>query len=270
MPNHLQSAYITDNNGRHKITTLSYSYDAQIIGEKLFYVDDGLLSGYEFFEYDLKTKKTRKIATLNAKWIYNYYFLHDALYIEIGDDDSLIKDIVAMNLKTGEQITIAKNISACGIANNQLNYITEKDSNCSIYEYDIDNNKSLLLGEFELSYNIFQDALVGVNFNPEYVAFADDKIYVYRYGDGTLSSYDFDGKINEFISYDKFAFFSANGNIYRFNFDDNSIETIAKSSTEDSYLFVGSDDEVYISFMELGGIRRYYVNGEYEDVILNR
>ena len=75
--------YITDNNGRHKITTLSYSYDSQIIGEKLFYFGNVLLSGFEFFEYDLKTKKRRKIATLNAERIYNYYFLNDALYIEI-------------------------------------------------------------------------------------------------------------------------------------------------------------------------------------------
>lgn len=269
--------YVTDIKGKHRISTLSYCYDAQIIDEKLFYVDDGLLSGFEFFEYDLNTEKTKKIATIKVERIYTYYIVDDILYVEIGEDDSLIKDIVAITLETGKQITVANNISACGVVNNQLNYISQKDSNCNIYKYDVENDDSVLIGEFNLDHIIYNGILDGVNFNSEYIAFAyrneentKSSIYVYNYENDTLKSFDFKDRIYEFVSYDKFAFFigatNTNEIVYRFNLSNNSIEKIVELPTYGS-LFVGSDDEVYVS--SDFGVRCYSADGEYEDVIFN-
>jgi len=275
--------YVTNTKGKHKITTLSYSYDAHVYNDKLFYCDDGILSGFEFFEYDLATGKSQKIATISAERIYEYYIVNDILYVEVGDDDTLVKDIVAILLDNGKRLTVAKNISVCGIVNNELNYIYQKDSKCSIYKYNADNEKSILIGEFKLKHKIYSSILDGANFNSEYVAFvyrneetAESKIYVYKYDDDTLINYDFKGMISEFISYDKFAFFKADGNtddnpteiIYRFNFNDSSTEKIIELPGYNS-LFVGSDDDVYVSSTGFDGIRRYSVDGKYEDVILD-
>lgn len=269
--------YVTDIKGKHRIRTLSYCYDAQVINDKLIYADDGISFGIEFFEYDLKAEKTRKIATINAERIYTYYLVDDILYVEVGKDDSLIKDIVAITLKTGKQITVAKNISACGVVNNQLNYISQKNSNCSIYKYDVKNDKSVLIGGFELKHMMYNDILDGVNFNSQYIAFVyrDEKtsksrIYVYNYEKDTLKISDFPDVIYEFVSYDKFAFFKVESNsneiVYRFNLSDNSIEKIVELPVYSS-LFVGSDDEVYVS--SDFGVRCYSAYGEYEEVILN-
>ena len=205
----------------------------------------------------------------------NYYIVDKYLYIEVGNNDSLIRDIVCISLDTNQQIIVAQNIFSSGIANGELNYITQNDLKYSVYKYNSNNEKSALIGEFELKHYIDDGALTGVNFNSEYIAFAysdyettESKVYVYRYDDALVSR-DFDGTISEFISYDKFAFLSVDGNIYRFNINDNSTERIAELSADDISLLVGSDDEVYVSSVELNGIRRYSVDGKYEDVILN-
>lgn len=269
--------YLMDNTKKDKIDSLSYSYDAHLYNNKLYYFDDVVLSStkYEFIEYDLYTQKRKTIATITNERVYNYYIVDKYLYIEVGNNDSLIRDIVCISLDTNQQIIVAQNIFSSGIANGELNYITQKDLKYSVYKYNSNNEKSALIGEFELKHYIDDGALTGVNFNSEYIAFAysdyettESKVYVYRYDDALVSR-DFDGTISEFISYDKFAFLSVDGNIYRFNINDNSTERIAELSADDISLLVGSDDEVYVSSVELNGIRRYSVDGKYEDVILN-
>lgn len=269
--------YLTDDKGKVKIDTLSYSYDAHVYNNKLYYFDDiGLNSTkYEFTEYDLNTQKRKRIATITNERVYNYYVVDRYLYIEVGDNDSLIRDIVSISLDTNQQIIVAQNIFACGIVNGELNYITQKDLKYSVYKYNADNEKSVLIGKFELTHQIIDGGLSGVNFNSEYIAFdctvaenEKSRIYVYKYDDALLS-FDFDGVISEFVSYDKFAFFSVDGIIYRFSVNDNSTEIIVELSADDVSLFVGSDDEVYVSSMEFNGIRRYSVDGKYVDVILN-
>ena len=269
--------YLMDNTKKDKIDSLSYSYDAHLYNNKLYYFDDVVLSStkYEFIEYDLNTQKRKTIATITNERVYNYYIVDKYLYIEVGNNDSLIRDIVCISLDTNQQIIVAQNIFSSGIANGELNYITQKDLKYSVYKYNSNNEKSALIGEFELKHYIDDGALTGVNFNSEYIAFAysdyettESKVYVYRYDDALVSR-DFDGTISEFISYDNFAFLSVDGNIYRFNINDNSTERIAELSADDISLLVGSDDEVYVSSVELNGIRRYSVDGKYEDVILN-
>lgn len=270
--------YLTDDKGKVKIDTLSYSYDAHLYNNKLYYFDDiGLNSTkYEFTEYDLNTQKRKSIATITNERVYNYYVLDRYLYIEVGDNDSLIRDIVSISLDTNQQITVAQNIFSSGIVNGELNYISQNDLKYSVCKYDSDNEKSVLIGEFELTHQIVDGGLDGVNFNSEYIAFdctvaetEKSRIYVYKYDDDALLSFDFNGAIHEFVSYDKFAFFSVDGIIYRFNFNNNSTEKVIELPTDYVSLFVGSDDEVYVSSTEFEGIRRYSVDGKYEDVILN-
>lgn len=261
-----------------KIDTLSYSYEAHLYNDKLYYFDTAGLNStkYKFIEYDLNTQKKRNLATITAERVYDYYVANEYLYIVVGKNDSLIKDVVSIALDTSKQNTIEQNIFACGIVNGELNYITKEDLKYSVYKYNTDNQKSELIGDFELNNKIYNDILLGVNFTSEYIAFAycdneitKSKIYVYQY-DNTLNEYDFNGTIIEFIAYDKFAFFSADGDVYRFDFDNKSAEKIAELSVDDISLFVGSDNEVYVASMDFNGIRRYSIDGKYEDVLFNQ
>ena len=270
--------YLIDYTNKKKIDTLSYSYNANLYNDKLYYFDNSGLSdiNYKFIEYDLKNKRKKTIATIIAERIYNYFVIDEYLYVEVGDNDSLLRDIVCVTLDTNQQINVAQNIFSCGIVNGQLNYITQNDLKYSIYKYIPDNEKSDLIGEFKLNHQMVDDGLEGVNFNSKYIAFAysdyettESKICVYRYDKNTLTSIDVGGAINEFISYDRFGFFSVGGSIYHLNFNDNSIERIVELPSDDVTLFVGSDDEVYVLSMEFDGIRRYSVDGSYEDVELN-
>lgn len=270
--------YLIDYTNKKKIDTLSYSYNANLYNDKLYYFDSSGLSdiNYKFIEYDLKNKRKKTIATIIAERIYNYFVIDEYLYVEVGDNDSLVRDIVCVTLDTNQRINVAQNIFSCGIVNGQLNYITQNDLKYSIYKYIPDDEKSVLIGEFELTHQIVDGGLDGVNFNSEYIAFdctvaetEKSRIYVYKYDDDALLSFDFNGAIHEFVSYDKFAFFSVDGIIYRFNFNNNSTEKVIELPTDYVLLFVGSDDEVYVSSAEFEGIRRYSVDGSYEDVELN-
>ena len=270
--------YLIDYTNKKKIDTLSYSYNANLYNDKLYYFDNSGLSdiNYKFIEYDLKNKRKKTIATIIAERIYNYFVIDEYLYVEVGDNDSLVRDIVCVTLDTNQRINVAQNIFSCGIVNGQLNYITQNDLKYSIYKYIPDDEKSDLIGEFKLNHQMVDDGLEGVNFNSKYIAFAysdyettESKICVYRYDKNTLTSIDVGGAINEFISYDRFGFFSVGGSIYHLNFNDNSIERIVELPSDDVTLFVGSDDEVYVLSMEFDGIRRYSVDGSYEDVELN-
>lgn len=270
--------YLIDYTNKKKIDTLSYSYNANLYNDKLYYFDNSGLSdiNYKFIEYDLKNKRKKTIATIIAERIYNYFVIDEYLYVEVGDNDSLLRDIVCVTLDTNQRINVAQNIFSSGIVNGQLNYITQNDLKYSIYKYIPDDEKSDLIGEFKLNHQMVDDGLEGVNFNSKYIAFAysdyetkESKICVYRYDKNTLTSIDVGGAINEFISYDRFGFFSVGGSIYHLNFNDNSIERIVELPSDDVTLFVGSDDEVYVLSMEFDGIRRYSVDGSYEDVELN-
>lgn len=270
--------YLIDYTNKKKIDTLSYSCNANLYNDKLYYLDNLGLSdiNYKFIEYDLKNKRKKTIATIIAERIYNYFVIDEYLYVEVGDNDSLVRDIVCVTLDTNQRINVAQNIFSCGIVDGQLNYITQNDLKYSIYKYIPDDEKSVLIGEFELTHQIVDGGLDGVNFNSKYIAFAysdyettESKICVYLYDKNTLTSIDVGGAINEFISYDRFAFFSVDGIIYRFNFNNNSTEKVIELPTDYVFLFVGSDDEVYVSSAEFEGIRRYSVDGKYEDVILN-
>lgn len=267
--------YLTDDAEKERIDTLSFYYDAHLYNNKLYYFDDiGVGSTkYKFTEYDLDTKNRKNLATITSERVYNYYVTDKHLFIEVGENDSLIRDVVAVSLDTDRQVTVAQNIYSSGIVNGELNYITQKDLKYCIYKYNADSENSELIGDFELQQKIHNDILSGANFNSEYVAFAysdqetaKSKIYVYRYDDDTPVTCDLEGVIGEFIAYDRFAFFSADGDLYRFCFNDNSTEKIAELSTDDVSLFVGSDDEVYVSSMDFECIRRYSADGRYEDV----
>ncbi|MBQ9107054.1 MAG: hypothetical protein IJY56_04095 [Clostridia bacterium] len=276
--------YVIDTKGKHKITTLSYSYGTHVYNDKLFYYDDGISSGFEFFEYDLVTQKSKKIATISVERIYNYYVVDDVIYVEIGDNDTLVKDVVMISPDTGKQKTVANEVFACGIVEGKLNFITKKDNEYSIYGYSIESEQINLLGRFELEAEIYEEYSCYVNFNSKYITLVskdemnkESEIHIYKYENSSLISYNFKGAIRELIAYDKYAFLRADGKadasvsteiIYRFNIYNLTIEKIAELSGYNE-LFVGSDDEVYVSSTDFDGIRRYSVDGKYEDVIIN-
>ena len=104
--------YLIDYTNKKKIDTLSYSYNANLYNDKLYYFDNSGLSdiNYKFIEYDLKNKRKKTIATIIAERIYNYFVIDEYLYVEVGDNDSLLRDIVCVTLDTNQQINVAQNI----------------------------------------------------------------------------------------------------------------------------------------------------------------
>lgn len=273
--------YVTDVKGKHKITSLSYSYDVQVNNGKLFYCDDGIVSGMNFFEYDLATDKSKKIASIDVERIYEYYVVDEILYVVTGEDDMLTKNIVCISLANGKQTAVAHGVFAYGIVNGKLNYITKKGNKYSIYEYDAERKQKSLRGSAELATTI-EDSY-DVNFTSEYITFVSNDqtakktvIYTYKFEDKSLINYEFKDTIRQFVAYDKYAFLCAEGKdeesasteiIYSFNINEQAVEKIVELNSG-NFLFVGSDDEVYISSINFDGVRRYSLDGNWENVIL--
>lgn len=265
-----------DENGKTKLSSVDDSCSRiQVYGNDMYYYDSAILDNiYHFFKYDLSKDKKKKIATVKSKWIYDYLILDNSIFVVEGFDESLVKNLSVVSLKTGEKTEIEQNILGFGVYNGALHYATERGGVCTIYRYDSVKTE---VASFSIN-GMNADKIYGINFANDSVLLFElfaPNITIYDFKTETVSSYPTRNPVDELIAFENSAFYICGDDetdtLYCLNLD--TKETVKIQDFEAGIdLFVASDENAYVCFPSSDSekIQRYSIDGKFEDIIIDK
>lgn len=192
--------------------------------DKFYFTDSKLYFTYwsstetALFCYDLisreyqavcRTPITHELAVIGE----HYYYLVESQSFQEEDEAPLI----ARNIHTGEERQICPRVSALGIVNGKLRYVSLDKEAYQVLEYDEQSGLSSLLGAIpadfgrNCQFSFTPDSVVmgrfGQNiYNFDYKPGYASKIIVYNLSSGEKAEYPLPSEIHHFVACDRFAY----------------------------------------------------------------
>ena len=209
-------------------------------------------------EYDYSTKSQKTVATIPDYWIDKFYVVDNVAYYTTTSENKLC----IVNLGTSEILTIKDKINTCGIVDNHLRYVICENSYCSIYEYNVDSQVSVLIGEFDYTQYDFLSRCSRANFTKDAIIFMSNNLEIgplfYWLDRNEIEQYNpASGILTEAIAYEEYLFFVIDENdlrddrdytthtVYRLCIDTIEVEAIAQFYGA-VYIYVMSDVDVFV------------------------
>lgn len=254
--------------------SLSFSSSIQQYGDTVYTLRetedlDKYRATYTLSAYNVNTEITKRVfSVVNC---YDFLVIDDAVYYLTFDHENENEDYtysLYKYTKAGGHELIRASVASFGAVGDKVYYITADSDVYTVYEYDGDDNTSLLRGEFSLPMLDYGGnvSFIAASYTSERVLICADShklkgvnsdvsyVYNYCFADGTMTMKKIDMCADTFIAYDKYSFFSAytfddddeNNYVFRYDNSTNEYELIAKGENLYPTLFVASDEGVYV------------------------
>ncbi len=284
-----------------------FSLGVQVYGEKAYILNTKEdEEGYFLMEYNAKTGKKLREWDLRSTSAYittdyKRFLIVDGMAYIWNEDMS----VGIIELDTDERELIDDRIVACGAADGKFMYLkrghefikgsaAEKTISkyiYSVYCYDREANKEILLGEFSdmETFDVYHDPYI--SFTDRYVVFTtqpseaeegEATLHIYDYIDNKQTERRIYFKSDEIIAFDEYAFIVEQSTEYDEEYDEltyfeaklhricletGEMEEVAEFEASFIDIFVTSDEDVYVKSSEYNGVIRFNVSTGKEHVI---
>ena len=246
--------------------------------------------GYWYFEYenniekyDIKRKKRTVIAKLDdSVSSLGFYILENHIYASVVYINDSENTFISLSLENGESFIIAHSIYLIGVIDGAPSYITKNDNVFSVYRFDTNSKTSVFLGEVEIN-----EPIQKIDFTSDNIIFTvyeDCKtvLKIYNFATQRVTTPIIDIDIMSIVSYDECIFILSENKdtstVYRYHIENDELKEICIVDENAIYvdIYPTSDDVVYVilrrdytPLKKNYGIRKYSVDGAYEDVLVN-
>ena len=264
----------TTPNGRKWLFNSEYCPSLQKYEDCLYYADKG------FCEYNLRTKEKRSLLNYETLRPDQYLIINGCAYIVFGREywgDFQHNRLVSLKIDTLEVSDIAENVFSIGVSDGKLFYITCQKNKYSIYKFD---SSPELISEL----NLEECVQKSVNYTSDYVIFeqADSNGHIfilYNLNDKTFKILSIDMNVSCAIAYENYMFFVEYTHEGKEGLQESEVHRLCLETGQYqkvcsvhgyAYLKVFSDDSVYVYTDDKPFVRKYSLDGTYEDVYKKR
>ena len=284
---------VFDETGNHRIALQKapnsriQTYDGQIyfLNSTTKHADD---SEYSLVKYDMSAKEETVLVTFQAQEAFQWCIVENFLYVSVSRCDDLAEDLKAISLETNEITSVANDVFGWGVVDGSVRYIVRSDNEYTAYTYDVCNQTSILIGQFEIELQN-SDAYCwywGINFTSDKIILAvcfsnNAMLLVYHVQTTALESCEFDSAFSALsIAYDKYIFIATTqkvendsdlqkNKVHRVCLEDFQMEEIGEFDGNVD-LFVTSDDDVFVSSSAFDEIYHCTSQGIGENILVNK
>ena len=270
---------------RHTPRTDMHTYNGE-----LFFLASSDFVEYSLVKYDISSKKETEIVTFQPEGIHQhqYCIFDNTLYVETGSNEEYVQNITAISLKTNEITNVANDVFWWGVADGAVRYIMRSNDEYKVYQYDAYNNTSFFLGQFETELQNSEFFERGVNFTSDTVILElyDPtnfilRMIVYNVKTGEISTHELSCRLNCLVAYDKYIFVATieesendpptrKNKLFRVCLENFQMEEIGDFYGDDIYLFVTSDNDVFVASSDFDEIYHCTSQGIGENILVNK
>lgn len=264
-------SYLIDQDSKTQIKSLGKSCRAiQRYGSKIYMLTaidntDEQNSICELMVYDVDKKETSILTSINnLNPCERFLVLDRTLYYSTyrWNDTAFISTLKKYSIDTQTHETVKDDIISFGVINGSIYYLAKENESVNVCKYSSDS-AHIKQGEFILANDDIETLkqLSDASYTQKYIMFAlsdyiseseTSRIFKYSFEDNSLKVIEFNGYINNFISYDNRSYFtthnemSAVGKLYMIENDTEQITLLQTLNGAYISIFVCSDNGAYV------------------------
>ena len=241
----LEKKKIADDRSEKVRDTGNLSLHIQCCNGQIYYLKEDYASDFsKLYKYDPEVEETNLV--LEEKVSFDWCISNDYLiFLQVnGYSDTLCY----RKLNSSNKTEICFSVDSFAVLDNRVRYVTSKNNDYFVYEFDLETQKQLQLATFTLkesaSFAYGLETIVAYNYDDP------TTLAVYSLNDNTLNEYKIPGEICFLNCSQNYAFFAvedagSNVKIYRMRLNDGETEFIFEKG-EISDIIVVNDEVVYV------------------------
>ncbi len=239
---------------------------------------ESLQPEYRIYRYNLTTGEHEELLWVGnlIRFFADQTYLYLMLEKQYFDGTDYIAEIY--EIETGLLVDSYETVFSCGMHNGNFAMLFSNDQGFTVKEWNPNTATTQTTATVQLTYTENITVSTAVNFTSNAMVLtayhsdlAQNDIYIYRFHDGSLETRVFDLPVYDLVAFEKTAFFTLQDNhdlqLHTLDIATGETNLLGKIKN-DKYLFVTSDEDVYICSDFDQEIAHYNLDGTREPVLV--